>query len=585
MNGIKSCLIVFSLCLAAQQPLLSQTRSDDKQFYHTVERGQTVYSIALMYDVSEEDIYRLNPSSRMYVKAGEKLKIPQQEVAALPEERKDEMYVYHTIQQGETLYGVSKRYRIPAEDISDANPGLTFHSFVAGKTIRIPVAKIRSEPTTVTRTVVRKVEYTIKKRETLYGICRQFNITSDQLLRYNPELKAGMKAGMLIVIPVETEESVTVAPEQEEFDLDAVITSRNEIRKTNVARIALLLPFQVSNSQHAGRFLEYYEGFLLAVDSMRSSGMSVVLSVHDIGDTNQKLRTTLEDEALKKSNLLIGGVTNEQIELIGEFALRNGIKYVVPSYSKCDRLTSGNASIFQVNTPYQYLFSYATARACTLFSDCNIILLNTHDKDEKTLFINTLKADMRERNIAFRELSFNAASFANDLDAMLVTTRPNIIVPVSSSIDALRKIKAPLRTLAGGNPEYRLTLFGYPEWQMYTDFLEDFFMLNTHIYTSFYANNLSREVQRFNAKYSYWYKKIMASNYPRYAMLGFDTGVFFISAIHKYGVNFEGNIQHLSYPSIQTGFRFERVNNWGGFINTNLYIVRFNRDFTITRAE
>ncbi|MDR2041565.1 MAG: LysM peptidoglycan-binding domain-containing protein [Tannerella sp.] len=575
---------MFSLCLMTQHPLLSQTRSDDKVFYHTVERGQTVYSIALMYDVSEEDVYRLNPSSRQYVKAGEKLKIPQKEVAALSEERKDETYVYHTIQPGETLYGVSKRYKIPAEEISDANPGLTFQSFVAGRIIRIPVVKIQSEPTTVTQTVIKKVEYTIRKKETLYGICKQFNITSDQLLRYNPELKSGLKAGMLIVIPVETEESVTIAPEQNEFDLNAVMAARNEIRKTNVAAIAILLPFQVNNSQ-SGRFLEYYEGFLLAVDSMRSSGMSVELSVHDIGDTNQQLRTTLENEALKRSNLLIGGVTNEQIELIGAFALKNNIKYVVPSYSKCDRLTSSNASIFQVNTPYQYLFSYATARACMLFSDYNIILLNTNDKDEKTLFVNTFKADMRERKIAFRELSFHAASFPDDLAALLVTTKPNVIVPVSSSIEALRKIRTPLRRLADSNPAYRLTLFGYPEWQMYTDFLEDFFVLNTHIYTSFYTNNLSKEAQGFNAKYNYWYKKNMAPTYPKYAMLGFDTGMFFISAINKYGANFEGNIQHLNYSSIQTGFRFERVNNWGGFINTNLYIVRFNRDYTITRME
>jgi LysM repeat protein len=565
--------------------LFSQTQSDDKVFYHTVERGQTVYSIALMYDVPEEDIYRLNPSSRQYVKSGEKLKIPQKEVATLSEERKDEMYVYYTIQTGETLYGVSKRYKIPAEEISGANPGLTFQSFVAGKIIRIPVAKIQSEPTIVTQTVVKKIEYTIKKKETIYGICKQFNLTSDQLLRYNPELKSGLKAGMLIIIPVEAEETVTIAPEQEEFDLDAVMTARNEIRKTNVARIAMLLPFQTNNSPNSGRFLEYYEGFLLAVDSMRSSGMSVELSVHDIGDTNQKLQMTLENEALKKSNLLIGGVTNEQIELIGEFALKNNIKYVVPSYSKCDRLTSSNASVFQVNTPYQYLFSYATARACALFSDYNIILLDTHDKDEKTLFINTFKADMRERKIDFRELSFNATSFSKDLAAILVTTKPNLIVPVSSSVEALRKIKTPLRTLADGKPEYRLTLFGYPEWQTYTDFLEDFFVLNTHIYTSFYANNLSKEVQRFNTKYNYWYRKNMAPTYPKYAMLGFDTGMFFISAINKYGTSFEGNIQNLAYSSIQTGFRFERVNNWSGFINTNLYIVCFNRNFTITRTE
>ena len=596
MKKIEFCLIMFLLCMTAQ-PLFPQNHSqtpatnrqgDDKFFHHTVERGQTVYSIALMYNVSEEEIYRLNPSSRTYVKAGEKLKIPQKDVTEYPEDEQqaDEMYVYHTIQAGETLYGVSKRYKVAAGDISEANPGLSTQTFAAGKTIRIPVAKVQSTPTVVTKTVVRKIEYRVKKKETLYGICKKFNITSDQLLAHNPQLQSGVKADMLIVIPVEAEETVTEAPEQKAFDLNAVTASRKEIRKTHLAKIALLLPFQTSDSQNAARFVEYYEGFLMAVDSMRSTGLAVELTVHDIGDSNQKIKSVLADEALLKSNLLVGGVTNEQIEMIADFALKNNIKYVVPSSSKCDKLTSGNASIFQVNTPYTYLYSYASARACTLFPDYNIILLNTSDKDEKTLFINTFKADMKERKIIYKELSYNNNTFEVDLTRQLMTNKPNLIVPLSASVEGLRKIKGVLRSLAAAKPEYRLTLFGHPEWQMYTnEYLEDFFALNTHIYTSFYANNLSKDVQQFAARYRFWYRKNMAATYPKYAMLGFDTGVFFISAINRYGANFEENAHNMKYKSVQTGFHFERVNNWGGFINTNLYMVRFNRDYTITRTE
>lgn len=78
----------------------------------------------------------------------------------------------------------------------------------------------------------------------------------------------------------------------------------------------------------------------------------------------------------------------------------------------------------------------------------------------------------------------------------------------------------------------------------------------------------------------------MISNaYPKYALLGYDLGMFFISAIHLFGSNFENNIRQVNYKSLQNGFRFERVNNWGGFMNTNLYMVNYKRDFTITRAE
>jgi LysM repeat protein len=596
MNRINFYLIALWLCVISSQPLFSQVDKPqaalgnelgERVFYHTVEHGQTVYSIGLMYDVNEEAIYQLNPSSRQFIKVGEKLKIPQKEISIVTgDDPKSEMYLFHTIQPGETLYGVSKYYKVTAEDISNANPGLTFQTFSAGKNIRIPAAKIQSAPTTVTKTVVKKIEYTIKKKETMYGICKKFNTTSDKLIQYNPQLQTGLKVGMLIIIPVETEENVIIAPEQQEFDLQAWTASQKEIKKTNVANVALLLPFQISDAQTSARFAEYYEGFLMAVDSARKSGMSVELAVYDIGDNSQKIKTVLENESLLKSNLIIGGVTNEQIELIADFTLKNKIKYVVPSSSKSDKITSGNASIFQVNTSYQYLFSYTTTRACTLFANYNIILLNTYDKEEKTLFINTFKAEMKEKKISYKELSFNEKSFQTNLTGMLSTTKPNLIVPLSSSLEALQKIKTTLRTLADTKPEYKLTLFGYPEWQTYTkECLEDFFALNTHIYTSFYANNLSPEVQRFDSRYKFWYKKNIAPSYPKYAIMGFDTGMFFLTAIDQYGANFENNIQKIKYNSIQTGFRFERVNNWGGFINTNLYIVRFNKDFTITRTE
>ena len=61
--------------------------------------------------------------------------------------------------------------------------------------------------------------------------------------------------------------------------------------------------------------------------------------------------------------------------------------------------------------------------------------------------------------------------------------------------------------------------------------------------------------------------------------------MFFFDAIKKYGSNFENNLDKIRYKSIQTGFDFERVNNWGGFINTNIFIVHYQRDFIATRSE
>ena len=583
-------IIFFSCCLL--QTLQSQGVSprasfsngqEGNIFYHTVEQGQTIYGISTMYGVSEEEIYRLNPGSKDFIKVGEKLKIPQKETSASPNEKVEDLFVYHTIQPKETLYGVSKQYNVSADQIMKVNPGLTTNTFASGKTIRIPAVSIDALPTTKTQKVVKEVEYKIKRKETMYSLCKRFNITSDKLVAYNPELKSGLKAGMVIKVPVETEETITINPNKNEFDIDALVAYRNEIQKVNVVKIALLLSFKNAEDKQSAARIEYYEGLLMAIDSLRKKGISVDLSVYDIGNGTQKTKEALQTEALRNANLIIGGITNEQIELIADYALKNEIKYIVP-FAKCDRLTSENGYVFQINTSYQNLYSYATSRACELFANYNIIIVNTHDKDEKDLFIRTLKANMGEHGLTYRELSFNERSFQSDISSMLSTTKPNLVIPVSGSLEAISKIKGPLRIIADSKVSYNLTLFGHPEWQKYTnECLDDFFILNAYFYTSFYANSTSNDVRQFTKQYYRLFKKSMIATYPKYAMLGFDTGMYFIDAVNLYGSNFESNIQLMKHNSLQTGFNFERVNNWGGFINTNLYFVRYNKDNTITR--
>lgn len=54
---------------------------------------------------------------------------------------------------------------------------------------------------------------------------------------------------------------------------------------------------------------------------------------------------------------------------------------------------------------------------------------------------------------------------------------------------------------------------------------------------------------------------------PQYALLGFDTGIYFLSAIREHGKNFASQDIRPSIDRIQTDFSFQRVNNWSGFIN------------------
>ncbi|WP_459189802.1 LysM peptidoglycan-binding domain-containing protein [Parabacteroides sp. APC149_11_2_Y6] len=561
----------------------------DEIFYHTIEQGQTVYAIATMYGVTVDDIYRLNPGSKEYIKAGATLKIPQRDTMTGATDKKGDGYIYHTIQPRETLYSLSIRYKVPGADIINANPGLSVATFTIGKNIRIPATPLESLPVTEIQTVTKEIEYKIEKKETMYSICRKFNVSSNELIKLNPKLKGGVKAGMVIKIPVETEESVTVEKATPaERDVNALLATPQNIKRVNTIKVALLLPFMAEEphpSSTTSRFIEYYEGLLLAVDSLQKNGCSIDLSVYDTGNGTKKIKEVLNTDALKETNLIIGAVQNDQIKLVANFAQKNKIKYVIPFTSKNDDVLS-NAYVYQVNTPHSYLYANASQAGCDLFAEDNIILLNIKDEDEKADFIKAFKAEMRQRNIRYKEMNYNGDSFQTDIASVLESGKRNIVVPTSSSLNALNKIKSPLRMIAETKPEYMMTLFGYPEWQTYTrECLDDFYALNTYIYSNFYADNLSQDVSSFYTHYKTWFSKNLINTFPKYGILGFDTGMFFLGAINKYGTNFENNLDNIKYKSIQTGFDFHRVNNWGGFINTNIFIVHYQSDYNVTRNE
>ena len=167
---------------------------------------------------------------------------------------------------------------------------------------------------------------------------------------------------MVIKIPVASEEVITQNIRQpEEREVNALLSTPKDIKKVNRIQVALLLPFmtnETTQSSATSRFVEYYEGLLLAVDSLRNMGTSIELSVYDTGNGTKKVKEILKEDALSNANLIIGAVQNDQIGLIADFAQKHNIKYVIPFTSKNDDVLS-NANVYQVNTPHSYLYSKA----------------------------------------------------------------------------------------------------------------------------------------------------------------------------------------------------------------------------------
>jgi hypothetical protein len=68
-------------------------------------------------------------------------------------------------------------------------------------------------------------------------------------------------------------------------------------------------------------------------------------------------------------------------------------------------------------------------------------------------------------------------------------------------------------------------------------------------------------------------------------MLGYDTGYYFLLAASKYGKAMADNINNVTFTPIQTGFKFERVNNWGGFVNKKIYFVHYTPEYKVEKID
>ena len=585
--------------LLACLPICLQAQTSDSYFLHTIARGENLTSIAATYNVSVADIVRLNPGSDRLIKAGETLRIPQSKDNNGPQ--------YHTIQPGETLYGLMKRYDVTVEAICNANPGLSESNFRSGQVIIIPAADktadlpiIQSDQPASQSVVIPQQSYRdihkVKRRETIYSICREYGITEEELIAANPELKTEkLKRGKYIRIPFHKQMPVApvVTPGESAMPTNSELFERinSDTKRKNQLKVAVMLPFMINggNQGEQMRMVEYYQGVLMAINELKKNGTSFDIHTYDTQNNATTVRQILARSEMKDMDLIIGPGHATHIPAISAFSEQNKIRLVVPFTSKCDEVF-GNPYLYQVNTPQSYLYSEVYEHFLRKFRGNNIIFVDAGDGEtDKREFIGGFKQELKDQHIPFREIKANSKE---SIEQALQSGTENILIPTSGSNIALIKLLPYLKALklsweAEETPDkYSLHLFGYPEWQTYTtDHLDDFYTFDTYFYTSFYANNLSVSVVNFQKEFRQWYHKEILNTYPKYAILGYETAHYLLKGLSLYGNKLEQHLNNIQVTPIQTSFRFERVSNWGGFINKKVFFIHFTKDHELIKMD
>ncbi len=578
-----------------------------------------------MYGVTEADIINLNPGSDVVIKAGQQLRIPQIKKSAAEAnvpQAQVEGQRFHTIKAGETLYRLTVIYGLTAREICNANPGLSAENFKEGQVIIIPENKpitpvitqpkatepapIAVAPTTPTKeekTNNCRKEHVVKRRENIYRISRMYGISELELVNANPELRERkMKTGEVLCIPYTKEElekrqaETPKHKEEEEIPVDLVVPTDEELfaksklipEDIEQIKAAIILPLMLGDSitSEQMKMVEFYEGVLLALDSLKKQGVSVDLHIYDSGNKLTSIAPILNKPEMRGMNLIIGPVHDTHIKEAAAFADTTGIRLVVPFARQIDEVFT-NPYIYQVNTPQSYFYSEVYDHFFMQFPHPNVIFFESPEEEDDEL-IGGFKRELSYRDVHYTVLPADTATNKDSIMAHLDIDRENILMMTSEKSGSLNNMIPVFQLLVRdtASTKFDTHLFGYPQYQVYTNnHLASFYEIDTYFYSSFYTNNLLPEAKAFHQKYRRTYSKEIVNRYPKYAILGFDIAYYFLKAMHLYGTDIDSRLHKMKYVPLQTGFKFERVNNWGGFINRKVFFVHFSKDYELQTID
>ncbi|MBI1222736.1 MAG: LysM peptidoglycan-binding domain-containing protein [Bacteroidetes bacterium] len=146
---------------------------------HTVSPGETLFRIAKQYQVSVEQLKELNGLTSYSIQIGQELIIN----GRAEEFTQDTiaMVFTHTVKKGETLYSISKQYNLQVEDLKELNK-LNSNELSIGQKLKLNAAPKTAPEKAVDEL---PASHTVEKGDTLYGISRKYNVSVEDLKRLN----------------------------------------------------------------------------------------------------------------------------------------------------------------------------------------------------------------------------------------------------------------------------------------------------------------------------------------------------------------------------------------------------------------
>lgn len=157
---------------------------EEEENIYIVKKGDSLYSIANKYNTTVDELKRINNLTSNILSIGQVLKLPSDKASNV---EKEENTISYTVQKGDSLYSIARKYNTTIDRIKDLN-NLTTNLLSIGQVLLIPT------DTNLETT------YTVKKGDSLYSIAKKYNTTVDRLKQLNNLTSNLLSIGQILIV-------------------------------------------------------------------------------------------------------------------------------------------------------------------------------------------------------------------------------------------------------------------------------------------------------------------------------------------------------------------------------------------------
>jgi|TARA_R110002110_G_scaffold175760_2_gene379470 LysM repeat protein len=603
---------------------------------HSVQVGETVFSIAKAYGIGVEDIYRLNPNAKDGVKINSILIVPDKDSQATINE--DIKFEKHRVRRKETLFSISKKYDVSIDNIKRYNKELYSRAIKKGERLNIPIGlkdmPIVEAPILEADTVTDQ-KHTLEPKETKYGIARKYGITiaelealnpgmgeiinigtvinvpasaviasakidedfkfyevkskegffrlklklglsEEEIVALNPYAKDGLKEGMILKIPMDNE----VIDKVETVNLENVIYNKKK------KRLAVILPFQLQkvgvDTINTDTVLIKKSGMLRVALDFYSGVLMAAEFAKDKGISVHLDVYDNEGSNSKTASIITKNDFSNVDAVIGPLRQKNVEKAVAmlrdsktPIFSPLSNREIAMSSNFFQTLPTDEMLRKSMMDFLIANNDGkNVLLISDVDRGEQKAKI--LKALPNAITLSPREKGF---LYLTDIDVKLSEEKENWVILESIKPGIISNTLG----LLNGMPEtFKIRLFTLDR----NDAYEFHDVSNTHL------AKLNFTFPSVNKSYSYKDKNPFVVSYKnkygvypnRYAVRGFDVTYDILLRLGSAEDVFESTENDYVTEYVENKFRYTK-NSSRGYRNQAAYIIKYKDDLEFEIVE